>query len=342
MGLTFTYECSNLAVTFLDTEIYIADGLVHTTLHRKTTATNSVLHAESHHPRKLVWSIPYGEFLRIRRNCSETNKFNRICEETKQRFIKRKYPKKMVQLSLQKATEKTRVESLKKNTKENQGNQIRFITNYSLESKQMHKILEKNWKLLQMDPTLRNITGTRPQITYRRARNIKDQLVRSHFTSKKQNNTNWLSERGFIKCNKCKACKIGRNTKEIKTRSGYMKQINKKITCKSEFVIYVIECPCKKKYVGSTTCKLHKRILEHIRAVQNKDRSYATAKHMEQHHGGKWELMKYFAVEQVPKWERGGNRELNLRCKESRWILALDTIVPNGLNLDAELHVHLG
>ena len=69
-GLTFTYESSNKEVVFLDTKIYISNNCIQTTLHRKSTATNAVLYDKSHHPKHVVMSIPYGKFLRVRRNCS--------------------------------------------------------------------------------------------------------------------------------------------------------------------------------------------------------------------------------------------------------------------------------
>lgn len=40
-------------------------------LFRKSTAGNTILHSFSFHPRPLVESIPYGQYLCIKRNCSD-------------------------------------------------------------------------------------------------------------------------------------------------------------------------------------------------------------------------------------------------------------------------------
>ena len=96
-----------------------------------------------------------------------------------------------------------------------------------------------------------------------------------------------------------KACKIGKNTTHFKIRTGEIRDIKTKITCQMDHIIYVIDCPCGKQYVVSTTCKLQKRILEHIRAVEHCDRTYAVAKHMEKTHNGHWRTLQYFGIENI-------------------------------------------
>lgn len=103
----------------------------------------------------------------------------------------------------------------------------------------------------------------------------------------------------------------------------------------------VIECDCGQKYVGSTICPLKKkRILEHIRAVKNKDTAYATAKHMMTCKNGNWLAMCYYGIDAIQLNERGGNRMKRLRQLESRYIIKLKTKTPGGMNYD-ELFVHL-
>ncbi|XP_056417131.1 uncharacterized protein LOC130358228 isoform X2 [Hyla sarda] len=65
-------------------------------IHRKTTAVNSLLKYESSHPRKLVQSIPIGQFLRIRRICSTEQDFEKQADELKTRFRDRGYSEKWI------------------------------------------------------------------------------------------------------------------------------------------------------------------------------------------------------------------------------------------------------
>lgn len=192
-----------------------------------------------------------------------------------------------------------------------------------------------------MDPTVATFIGDHPNITFRRAKNLKDTLVHSHFWKQKNKTFQWLQTTGFMKCHNCKVCQIACNTKEIIWANKKIWKIQKLITCKTQFVVYVIEWPCHLKYVGSTICELKKRILEHVRATIAKDRSNAVAKHMEQAHNSDWKQLRFYNIETVEQHVRGGNRERKLRQRESRQILALRTYMPHGLNQGEELYVHL-
>ena len=94
-GLQFTYESSGTEIVLLDTKIYISKNCMHTTLYRKPTVTNAVLHATSHHSKTLVWSIPFGELLRAKHNCSSSESY--LAEETTiiSRFRERGYPQRV-------------------------------------------------------------------------------------------------------------------------------------------------------------------------------------------------------------------------------------------------------
>lgn len=70
-NIEFTYEHNSTEIAFLDLILYIINDTIASTLYRKNTACNSVLHAQSSHPRSQVLSIPFGEMMTIRRNCSE-------------------------------------------------------------------------------------------------------------------------------------------------------------------------------------------------------------------------------------------------------------------------------
>lgn len=341
-SLKFTFEMSKERVVFLDTEIYIKDNQIQTMLHRKVTSTNATLQATSFHQPSLITSIPYGEFLQIRRICSEENEWLKHSAKTRERFKCRKYNKSTIERCWKRANEKCRDECLTPRSKEktSESEPIRFITDFSQQSKEISNILKKNWKILQLDNTIGKLMGKHPIITYRRAKNVKDQLVHSHFKGKKGTDS-WLQTKGFVKCHNCKVCQITKPTTEVHMANNKMWKIQELITCKSQYTIYLIECPCPLKYVGSTICELKKRVLENVRAKTNKDRNNSVAKHMELHHNGDWKTLKFFGLETVPPNPRGGNRGKILRQKESRHILKMRMMMPYGLNQSEELYIHL-
>lgn len=68
-NLKFTYTYDQHIKTFLDVQVYaMEDGKIASTLYRKPNAGNTVLHATCFHPSPLVRSIPYNQFLWLRRN----------------------------------------------------------------------------------------------------------------------------------------------------------------------------------------------------------------------------------------------------------------------------------
>lgn len=261
-------------------------------------------------------------------------------KETEERFLERGYKHRYIQQGQMRAKQLPREETLKRKRKE-EDNKIRAILTYSKESYQIIGILQKHWHILTKDPDLRLKIGNKPEVSYRKAPSLKDKLVHSYMNTK--TTTDWLTtkQKGFIRCTKCKACKIGKNTKEIKDFKNKPFIIKEKITCETTYVVYIIECHSGKRYIGSTICPLKKRILEHLRAIQNDDTNYAIVKHLKTHHEKSWKDIRYFGLITVPNNERGGDRTLKLRRLESKMIIKFKTKHPAGLNAEEDLHVHL-
>lgn len=228
-------------------------------------------------------------------------------------------------------------------TKNEKSSAPRLILNYSKESPQIVQCVQKCWPILKQDKDLTSIIGDRPLISYRRASSIQDRVIHSHFQDNRSKKTNWLEKQriGFHKCNKCKACKIAVNKQEIRDPTGRKIQITHSITCTTQFVVYVIQCCCGQMYIGSTVCTLKKRILEHIRAIKNKDLNYATANHILACQKGDWHCMTFFGLDSVPQHERMGDSTKKLRQLESKYIIRLRTKSPFGMNNDEEYYVHL-
>ena len=73
---TIKFECkySNKEINFLDTIVCICrSNTLITKLYKKETDRNAYLHYKSYHPSKLKENIPYGQFIRIKRICTNNN-----------------------------------------------------------------------------------------------------------------------------------------------------------------------------------------------------------------------------------------------------------------------------
>ena len=75
--IRFTMEVSTSEIPFLDTLVKIKDQKLVTDLYSKPTDSHNYLLYESAHPQRCKDSIPYSQFLRIRRICSDILDFDR-------------------------------------------------------------------------------------------------------------------------------------------------------------------------------------------------------------------------------------------------------------------------
>ncbi|KAJ1173269.1 hypothetical protein NDU88_005106, partial [Pleurodeles waltl] len=74
--LRFSTNISDREISFLDLRITLKGGYLHSSVFHKPTDRNSLLLYNSHHPKALRDNLPFGQFLRIRRNCLDTSDFH--------------------------------------------------------------------------------------------------------------------------------------------------------------------------------------------------------------------------------------------------------------------------
>ena len=87
-GLKFTWAISDDKLPFLDLYLTPSSNRLITTIHYKETDSHSYLNYSSSHPVRCKNSIPYSQFLRLRRICSEEEDFTTRSEEMTSFFIR--------------------------------------------------------------------------------------------------------------------------------------------------------------------------------------------------------------------------------------------------------------
>lgn len=183
--LTYTYHGETLP--FLDLQITKSGDRLTTCTFRKETAANTLLLAQSHHPKPLINRIPTGQFLRIRRNCSEDKLFLIEAGDLYQLFRERGYSHLPLKKAKDKALKSKREDLL---VTQKRPQQIvhnteaafpRIITKFSSQWTEVQKILNKHWHILRSAPLIANIVSPRPLLTAKRARNLGDTLVHSEY-----------------------------------------------------------------------------------------------------------------------------------------------------------------
>ncbi len=87
-NIRLSIDYSQHSNNFLDLTIFKgSDGQLHTTLFKKSTSHNTILRADSFHPRHLNGNIPYGQFQRLRRICDQETDFEEQAQIMSNRFL---------------------------------------------------------------------------------------------------------------------------------------------------------------------------------------------------------------------------------------------------------------
>ena len=87
--IRFEINKSDKEVNFLDVKVGIENGSIRTSLFNKPTDAHLYLNCLSDHPEHVIRNIPKGQFIRIRRICSEQNDYMKSSEELSKFFVKR-------------------------------------------------------------------------------------------------------------------------------------------------------------------------------------------------------------------------------------------------------------
>ena len=273
-SIKFTEEISHDSVNFLDTTVSLKNGSLITDLYTKPTDTNNYLHYDSAHHPGCKKSLPYSQFLRIRRICQDEEQFKIHAEKMTNTFIAKGYPKKLVQEALIKAQEKNR-ETLLEPRLPPVGEKefpLVSVSTYQPNFGGLEKIIKKNWDILSRSTATRNLNEKRVIFAYRRPKNLKDLLVRAKLNTEPNN-------QGSDKCNQnrcntksCRYCPKLDKSGKIQSHFTKREYVTKKnVSCKSNNLIYCITCKkCNKQYVGQTKRRLMERFQGHFWCIKSK------------------------------------------------------------------------
>ncbi|KAJ1211274.1 hypothetical protein NDU88_006635 [Pleurodeles waltl] len=118
--LKFTAHISTTQVPFLDLLIHNVNGKLETDTYHKITDRNSLRRYDSYHPKALRDNLPFGQFLRLRRNCSSVHLFEAQACELKEKLQHRCCPTKIINSSYKRARNNHREALLESTMREEQ------------------------------------------------------------------------------------------------------------------------------------------------------------------------------------------------------------------------------
>ena len=180
----------------------------------------------------------------------------------------------------------------------------------------------------------------RPRFAFKRAKNIKEHLVRASRNTIPEREQTIISMLGLpkpfghFKCMNCAACTLTKDTKSIEINGSCVQQ-KKFSNCNTKNVVYCILCPCGLPYIGQTIQPVKARILQHRSRIRCAVQGAPLVNHFltKGHNENDLQWSVIFVGNKDP---RGGSLQTLLQRKEAIFIDRYKT-ARNGLNEDDEI-----
>ena len=297
----------------------------------KKTVRNNYLHFSSYHPSGLKRSLPYSQLLRTKRICSTDGAFERQAKELCDRFKTKGYSNRVLTSNLEKARLRERESLLIPKPVKRGDAKLVLSSTYSPLCIGIKNAVKKHWHMLSSDPSVGHVFIETPIFAHKRAKNVRDSLVRADCYVPPQH---FLSNipMGNFPCRNCVHCNaMIKGNHVLHPHSGRKIDVKSIITCKTKFVVYLLKCPCGLCYVGKTKRELKIRISEHKSNIRNKDVKSPVARHFNAV-GHEVCSLRFQGIEAIQPLKRGGDRNKFLLQREAWWIHNLQTEHPKGLN----------
>lgn len=262
-SIDFTHTISSTSVDFLDLCIMNDSNHIVTSIHYKPTATHAFLHYSSNHPNHCKDSIPFSQFLRLRRICSDNDDFVVKCDEMCDFFAARGYPHNVVNRARSKASNIPREEALRPNSS-NTGSRIPCVLDFNSLNTKIVSIVKSNYHIIADDEDVGRLFKDNLLISYRNERSL-----RKHLVSSKLNADCTLV--GSFECNRniCVTCNYIVNLQSVHNNDSCF-NIRSSFSCTSSGLVYCIICSkCNMLYIGETGRHLGDRFREHLGMVRN-------------------------------------------------------------------------
>ena len=321
-SISFTYELSTEKVTFLDIDISLVNDSFETSVHYKTTDSHSYLKYSSSNPISTKNSIPYSQFLRLKRLCSDPNDFVDKAAEMANFFRQRSYPQNVIDEALEKVNNIPRTTALIPTTSQEEpmDRPVLVLTHHP-HNIGVKRIVSENWKILSDSPVVGSLFSKPPLYASRRERNLRDILVQSKLHSGQ------TKPPGTFPCQlpNCLCCAYISNSINVQFPLKPFK-IKKNFSCTSSNIIYAILCTkCPQIYIGETERSLATRFKEHHANVRlNRELTVGPHFNSRNHSIDSMRIMGLWNCYTLSSCDR--------KYLESKFIENMGTHEPHGLN----------
>lgn len=102
--------------------------------------------------------------------------------------------------------------------------------------------------------------------------------------------------------------------------------------CKTQGVVYLMQCQCGAFYVGKTRQEFRKRVDKHMQSMQIGNLYLPLGRHVARYHNYRLPSVNFTVLDRIHLPLRGGDWNKVLLQREMRWIRYLRATTPPGLN----------
>ena len=174
-ALQFTSTISETELSFLDVNLRISEDRVHTSIFFKVTDTHNYLHFSSFHPDHCKRAIPYSQFLRLRRLCSDDDDFLVKSREMMTFFSQRCYPLPSLEHDLRRVRTIGRPDALSGSERgDTPVDSVTLVMTYHPFNTYIKRYLVQHFRILSTDQQTRDIFPQPPIVAYKRDVNLRD------------------------------------------------------------------------------------------------------------------------------------------------------------------------
>ena len=340
-SIKFETDISDTQVHFLDVTVRLDNDnhLITTSLYTKPTDAHNYLSFKSCHPRNCKSAIPYSQFLRIRRICSDTDDFVFHARQMTKHFLKTQYPSKILQEAFSRAYHLDRNTLLQPKQlvdDDHQDDNLFLITTYHPSGRILGDIVKSNWDILDKSSSTREVLDWKVTQGFRRPKNIRDLLVRALVVNPldvvSNSNPSRTYKRNICKKTNCRYCLKLDCSGSIKYKYKY--NTIRCCSCKTNNIIYCITCQvCHKQCNGHTKRTLSERMCEHFRYITQHNSTHSVGRHFNTEDHNVLGNVKLHVL-QFGQKDPDSKESLEIRLEYERlWIHRLRSTTPMGLNV---------
>lgn len=146
---------------------------------------------------------------------------------------------------------------------------IAYISTYDRHAQIVCKAIMGAWHLLQIDPKDGRLFTDPPKFVYLKGRTIGNQLIRSDIRKKKKSLMTSTVKKGTYPCAGCSNCgSVIKGESIAHPNQGYKIPAKGYYTCNSDYVVYMLKCPCGKAYIGQKSRPIKNHLNEHKSSIR--------------------------------------------------------------------------